>query len=234
MRTSMRGERVVSLTSADMARGLMSLPQLERVPSDSSFKRLKPRDTSTVRTTLRAPKQEQPVSPRLRRSSTSSSEFGEEKHAGSIFGRFRGRRGSDAVAHAPVATRGGLVGSRFVDSSDEEDLVPPVRGVGRAYGDTESLPPASPTVRKRSSFSQFFSRNRRITEPPVTVTTATAPVATTTEEVGRKTGPVEAGKVDGGDESGGHRRTRSASIYSKRTGKEKRFQGLRRLFRIKE
>ena len=47
MRMSLRtdNERTTGISSsADMARGLMSLPQIERIPSDSSFKRLKRRE----------------------------------------------------------------------------------------------------------------------------------------------------------------------------------------------
>ena len=139
--------------------------------------------------------------------------------------------------------------SRFGDSSDEEDVVlarpsPAARrldssmtapvivsgsgftnlgggtsGVG-VGGYTESLP-ASPTVKKRSSFSQLFKRHARrdskvssISEMPLG-DTASAMAPTT-------------------DAQSGHQRSKSASIFSKRTGKEKRFQGLRKLFRIKE
>ena len=108
------------------------------------------------------------------------------------------------------------MGSRFDDSSeDDEDLVPPMRGVGRTYADTDSLP--SPTLQKRRSFSQFF---RRPTSggSDGKGTEATVPVGV---------------DVDG-DVASGHRRTSSESILSKRTGKEKRFLGLRKLFRIKE
>jgi hypothetical protein len=108
-------------------------------------------------------------------------------------------------------------------------LVPPARGIGRAYEDTESLPPASPTVKKRSSFSQLF---RRSSARPTSRDSATAPVEPTVATTTTTTVPNDV--VDG--EVGGHRRTKSVSgsIVSKRTGKEKRFQGLRKLFRIKE
>jgi hypothetical protein len=109
-------------------------------------------------------------------------------------------------------------GSRFQDSSDEDDeLDPPRRGVGKAYGDTESLPPASPTFRKRGSFSQFIaratSRGSDVVPPP-----EVQPGVTTTEVA----------------TDGGHRRSKSGGVISKRTGNEKRFQGLRKLFKIKE
>jgi len=88
-------------------------------------------------------------------------------------------------------------------------LVAPPRGIGRAYEDTESLP--SPTVKKGMSITNLFRRgvggsrpNSRDAEDPV--------VADVSER----------------------RLSKSGSIVSGRTGKEKRFQGLRKLFRIKE
>ena len=221
MRMSLRAnEPAAGATSADMAKGLMSLPMVERVPSDSSFKRLKPRDQSVTRTTLRSPPQQKEIKTmRRRRDSDSSDEVfiagaGGRRRSSSIFGRFggggRGRQASvDTPAAAPTTSRV-TAGSRFADSSDDEELAPPPRGIGRAYEDTESLPP-SPGVGKRSSFSQLFKRG------------------------GRKDSlePVPAAATEVGD---GHRRSTSSSgtIVSKRTGKEKRFQGLRKLFRIKE
>ena len=222
MRMSLRAnERGASATSADMARGLMSLPMVERVPSDSSFKRLKPRGESANMTTLRSPPQQKEVKTmRRRRDSDSSDEVfvaGGRRRSSSIFGRFgggggRGRQESIDVTAAVPATSRVTAGSRFADSSDDEELAPPPRGIGRAYEDTESLPP-SPGVRKRSSFSQLFKRGgRKDSLEPVPATAMSDPV---------------------GD---GHRRSTSGSetIVSKRTGKEKRFQGLRKLFRIKE
>jgi hypothetical protein len=90
-------------------------------------------------------------------------------------------------------------GSRFADSSDDddEDLPPPRRGIGRDT--TASLPPESPSVSKRSSFSQLFGMGR-----------------------GRKSSLDMTGVGE-----------RKGSV-SKRTGKPKRFQGLRKLFRIYE
>jgi hypothetical protein len=246
MRTSMRADRTTSATSADMARGLMSLPRIERVPSDSSFKRLKPRgnrDESVARTTLRGPvvaPEREPARTTLRkgrRDSDSSDEImmGGRGRASSFLGRFRRRESS--IDQPLSTTRGPIVGSRFDDSSDDDDeLVPPARGIGRAYEDTESLPPASPTVKKRSSFSQMF---RRSNARPTSKGSVTAPVVptiatTTTPLPAPLPATAVANDIDG--EAGGHRRTKSVSgsIVSKRTGKEKRFQGLRKLFRIKE
>ena len=211
MRMSLReNDRATTASSADMARGLMSLPQIERVPSDSSFKRMRPREQSINRITLRSPpKQEQPR--RLSRDSDSSSEIWVRNQSSSIFGRFKRKETMDRPAQVTAE-------SRFQDSSDEDDeLAPPRQEVGRAYGDTESLPPASPTFRKRGSFSHFFaratSRGSDVVPPP-----EIQPGATTTEVAA----------------DGGHGRSKSGSIISKRTGKEKRFQGLRKLFRIKE
>jgi len=202
MRMSLRAtDQTTSMSSEAMARGLMSLPRLERVPSDSSFKRLRPRDSSAMRSTLRSPPEAE--ARHRRQLSDSSSEIGRPGKTSSIFGRFKRRESIDQapVAHAPI------VGSRFRDSSDEDDeLLPPPRGIGRAYEDTVSLP--SPSLKKRSSFSQFF---RRGSLKPDGDSGAVA------DEVKKE-----------------HRRSESGSIVSKRTGKEKRFQGLRRLFRIKE
>jgi hypothetical protein len=221
MRMSLRAnDRVAGATSADMARGLMSLPMVERVPSDSSFKRLKPRGQTTTRTTLRTPPQQETKPLRRRRDSDSSDEIfvpgvGGRRRSSSIFGRFgggvvvRGRKGSVDTPVAVPMTSHVTAGSRFADSSDDEELAAPPRGIGRSYEDTESLPP-SPGVRKRSSFSQLFRRG------------------------GRKDS-LEAGVVGPtGAVADGRRRSSSGTIVSKRTGKEKRFQGLRKLFRIKE
>jgi hypothetical protein len=105
----------------------------------------------------------------------------------------------------------------FPDSSDEDDVALPYRGVGRAYVETESARPMSPTLRKQGSFSQFFaratSRGSIVVPPPI------AQSGASTTEV----------SVDGG-----HRQSKGGRVYSKRTGEEKRFQGLRKLFRIKE
>lgn len=203
MRMSLRATDHTTTTSSEaMARGLMSLPRVERVPSDSSFKRLRPRNSSALRTTLRSPPE---AEQRHRRQlSDSSSEIGRTGRASSIFGRFKRR---ESIDQAP-ATHVPIVGSRFRDSSDEDDdLLPPTRGIGRTYEDTASLP--SPTLKKRSSFSQFF---RRGSLKPDTDSGAVA------------------------DEVKNERRRSSSGniVVSKRTGKEKKFQGLRRLFRIKE
>jgi hypothetical protein len=223
-------DRIASATSADMARGLMSLPLVERVPSDSSFRRLKARDKNATRTTLRSPPQQKETKPvRRRRDSDSSDEIfvpGGRRRSSSIFGRFgggvggRARKGSiDAAGVAPTTSRV-TAGSRFADSSDDEELAPPPRGIGRAYEDTESLPP-SPGVRKRSSFSQLFRRGGR----------------TDSLEGGGVVGPTgrEGSQGTTGVVADGHKRSASGgTIVSKRTGKQKRFQGLRKLFRIKE
>lgn len=118
-------------------------------------------------------------------------------------------------------------GSRFLDSSDDDDdddggLAPPRRGIGRQFGDaTESLPASSPAVHKRTPFSQLFSRTTKEGRKGSDVNAIEAP-------------PGSASGEGEGDEDGGPRRSSSGSIVSKRTGKEKRFQGLRKLFRIKE
>ena len=228
MRMSMRE----GTTSADMAKGLMTVPRPERVPSDSSFKRLKPREESTMKTTMR----DKPQPRRIRRRSDSSSDLDRPSgrlRSGSIFGRFKARRESidrgDATRQEIVAS------SRFRDSSDEEEPLPPPPPRSQIM-ETESLP-WSPKLRKRTSFSKFFGIRRKEPERRVTSQTV-ATIATVTEPV--PAGPVRTDSmvtetamgtnVDGS----GHQRTRSGSIISKRTGKEKRFQGLRRLFRIKE
>ena len=147
--------------------------------------------------------------------------------------------------------------SRFGDSSDEEDAVlarpsPAARrldssmtapvivsgsgftnvgggtsGVG-VGGYTESLP-ASPTVKKRSSFSQLFKRHARRDSKVSSI--SEMPLGDTSLAKGMSGAPSLAPTTDA---QSGHQRSRSASIFSKRTGKEKRFQGLRKLFRIKE
>jgi hypothetical protein len=228
-----------------MARGLMSIPRIERTPSDSSFKRVKPKSDTGFAKTLRSPRNPELAPPRARRTSSSSDDIKIAHKSNNNKGRFLSklRRGSNTEQSAkPV-----FVSSRFGDSSDEEDVVlarpsPAARrldssmtapvilsgsgftnvgggtsGVG-VGGYTESLP-ASPTVKKRSSFSQLFKRHGRrdskvssISEMPLEDTTSA--MAT--------------------DAQSGHQRSKSASIFSKRTGKEKRFQGLRKLFRIKE
>jgi len=101
-------------------------------------------------------------------------------------------------------------GSRFEDSDDDEDLSFPGRGIGHGYYETESLP--SPRLRKRSSVTNFFwARSRK----------------------GSDVSELEPREMSSSDL--GHRRSSSESkIVSKKTGKEKRFQGLRKLFRIKE
>ena len=214
-------DRETKTASADMARGLMSLPALERVPSDSSFKRLKPRDQNVNRTTLRRPPKQEVETKRLRRDSDSSDDIfvpGSRRRSSSIFGRLgKGRRHS---IDTPAATASLVTtGSRFADSSDDEELTPPPRGVGRAYEDTES-PPPRPIVSKLSSFPPLFRRGggRKDDLEPMAVVVQGSP--------GTRA-------VDG---MGEHRRSTSESetILSKRTGKEKRFQGLRKLFRIKE
>jgi hypothetical protein len=203
--------------ATEYARGLMALPALERIPSDSSFKRLRPRESSTIRMTLRDPKPEEPP-PLRRRDSDSSSEvrIGYYKHSTSIFGRFK--RKDSFIDQPPVAARV-AAGSRFEDSDDDDDIdhPPPSRGIGGAYEDTESLP--SPRLRKRSSFSTFF-RGGRMSRVGSDVSNTGAPGASAT------------------DPTTLHRRVSSSDdvdkIVSKRTGKEKRFPGLRKLFRIKE
>ena len=92
---------------------------------------------------------------------------------------------------------------------------------GLRTGYTESLPPSSPTVKKRSSFSQLFKRHGRKDSK------FSIPETVGTSAVGTSVAPSMVTDT-------GHQRSKSASIYSKRTGKEKRFQGLRKLFRIKE
>ena len=115
MRMSLReNDRATSAASADMARGLMSLPQIERVPSDSSFKRIKPREQSLNRMTLRSPPKEEISPRRFRRDSDSSSEILVRDRLSSIFGRFRWN-GSAAPATQVIG------GSEFQDSSDEDD-----------------------------------------------------------------------------------------------------------------
>ena len=159
-----------------------------------------------------------------RRDSDSSDEIfvpGGRRRSSSIFGRFggggRGRKGS--IDGAPTTSRV-TAGSRFADSSDDEELAPPPRGIGRAYEDTESLPP-SPGVRKRSSFSQLFRRGGR---------TDSLDGGGVVVPTGREGSQGSTGVV-----ADGHKRSASGeTIVSKRTGKQKRFQGLRKLFRIKE
>lgn len=187
MRLSLRGDEAEA-----MARGRMALHTIERVPSDSSFKRLKPRDTPAIRTTLRSP----PVEPHrtYRRRSSSDSDLAPEP--GSIFGRWKRRESIEPVT--PTRVTGG---SRFVDSDSDQELVLPSRGIGRTYEDVESLP--SPRLKKKTMISNPFRRQE-------------------TKD--------ENAEADGEEQRKGKR----ASIVSLRTGKEKRFPGLRRLFRIKE
>ena len=134
-----------------------------------------------------------------------------------FLGRFRRKESVDRRASGPPVTEG----SRFQDSSDDDgdDFILPPRGIDGGFEHTESLPPTSPNVlRKRGSFSLVFRHGLR--KPP------------------RNEANVAKGVVPGSDREGdvesGHQRSKSESVYSKRTGKEKRFQGLRKLFRIKE
>ena len=205
-RTSMRNNAQPN-EATKSAQGLMGLSVLERVPSDSSFKRLKPRESSVIRTTLRDPKPE--VHHLRRRNSDSSSEVRVGHHrrrSSSLFARFKRK---DSIDHVPVAARV-APGSRFGDSDDDEELPLPGRGIGHAYEDTESLP--SPRLRKRSSITNFFwTRSRK----------------------GDDVWQLDPPEVSSGDL--GHRRSSSGSnIVSQKTGKEKKFQGLRKLFRIRE
>jgi hypothetical protein len=217
MRKSLRANEQTSTVSADMARGLMSLPQIERVPSDSSFKRLTPREQSGNRLTLRSPPAPEPLRT-LRRGSDESSEIrlgaGGRRRSSSIFGIFK----RNESVSSPVPAERVTAGSRFLDSSDDDDdFVLPVRGIGRTYEDAESLPTPTPILRKRTSFSQIFRSGRKGSDiAPVVPRTDTA----ATDD-----------SVMMGD--GRHRRSKSGSILRKKTSKEKQFQGLRKLFRIK-
>jgi hypothetical protein len=102
------------------------------------------------------------------------------------------------------------MGSRFDYSSDESELMAPRRGIGRDFEDAGSEPP-TPSVKKRNSFSQMFRRG-----------ISRASTRDSTLE------PASSGIND--MEAAQHR----SSIGSKASGKEKRFQGLRKLFRIRE
>jgi hypothetical protein len=248
MRMSMReGAGSTNASATDMARGLMAMPRIERVPSDSSYKRMKPRNESAMRTTLRD-KPQRPLG--RRRGSDSSSDFdvSGRQRSSSIFGRFRGGGGrKDSDDRADVARQDIITSSRLRDSTDEEELPPPPPR--QEILDTESLPSSSPRLRKRTSFSQFFgfggrkepdrratSQTLPTTQRPVVQTSPIQPIAVPTAPAAARTdtGLTKTTVVTDAVGDGGHRRTRSGSIYSKRTGKEKRFQLLRRLFRIKE
>jgi hypothetical protein len=103
-----------------------------------------------------------------------------------------------------------------LDSSEDEEFVPAGRGIGRGYEDTE-LPTSTPKIRKRNNLAKFFLPVRK-------------------GSTSSKILPVEApatALIDAGD-GHGNVKSSSGSIVSKRTGKEKRFQGLRKLFRIHE
>jgi len=205
-RTSMRNTAQPNDTTK-LAQGLMALPVLERVPSDSSFKRLKPREPSVIRMTLRDPKPEEHHLRRRNSDSSSEVRIGHHRRrSSSLFARFKRK---DSIDQVPVATRV-APGSRFGDSDDDEEWQLSGRGIGRAYEDTESLP--SPRLRKRSSVTNFFwARSRKGSDV-------------------RQLDPPETDSSDLG-----HRRSSSGSkIVSQKTGKEKRFQGLRKLFRITE
>lgn len=221
MRMSLRQDDYSTIaTSTNMARGLMSLPRLERVPSDSSFKRLKRRDSSGPRTPLQSlragPTQEPRNALSKRRDSDSSSDIvsGGRGPASLVLGLFKRRAILD---QSNIVT----TGSRFQDSSDDDDgHVPTHFRTGSMYSDTEPSP-SSPVARRRASFTQLFRRRPTSSqgEGPPAMVPAMPP-------------------VDDGDNANvgkaGRRLSKIRDVYSKGTGKEKRFEGLQRLFRIKE
>ena len=227
-----------------MARGLMSLPMIDRVPSDSSFKRLKPyddgirsklrrgtpqRESFAVRTTLRPPPAETHSLVRttlrqekLKKRGDSVTSGEEVRRPSSIFGMWRRRDSVEVTSplHYP------LHGSRLQDSSDDDDsYVMPSRLIGRQI-DSDSI--SSSTHKKLVSVSKIF--RRRPTRRPDDDTAAPVP-AIPDEAVAR-----DMNTADDDDRANHqeHRQSKSESILSQRSGKEKRFKRLRRLFRIKE